>query len=193
MSPWRIRTWSREHATGVVTSDDAGDLPFDASAATVDDFVIGERVRIALERRDGRARVASVTPDDPRFTPRTDPPPRDAPALRADLAERHAVTLASLPVWFDLRFVVEDDDVVVEGDHDSFAHGARGRVRFRDVSYVELPLTWPGRSLRLARPAERAYLATRTPLAADSVAVSVVTDDDGIYFIVAADLDASGA
>ena len=57
---WKIKSWNRERARGVIVSDQLGDLAFDGAAALVDDFRPGEPVEIELEQRAVASRVATA-------------------------------------------------------------------------------------------------------------------------------------
>ena len=183
---WTIKEWNRALGRGVITSDQVGDLLFDASAAAVDDFVIGEAVDIKLDRSGGGRRVAMVWPDNPRFTPRTDSVV-PAPPLAEDVAAALETVLSRVPWTIDYRVHSwVGDDLTVEGDDDLFAYGANIFIRFSGVQYVELPARWSGRPFRLANHPERSYVATRCELEAATVVIRVVDDDKQIFFIASA-------
>jgi hypothetical protein len=185
---WRIKSWSREQGRGVITCPQVGDLPFDGSAATVDDFRLGERVEVKLEGRAGSFHVSAIWPDDPRFAPREDLPP-SAPALAPDIASRAARALAAIPVACDFRVISLDGDLVVRGDDDAFAYGHIVEVRFRSVDYVELPMGWDGKSFGLANEIERAYVSSRTEMSSNTVVVRIVDAARQIFFVACEDVE----
>jgi hypothetical protein len=189
-SGWTIKSWDRERARGVIASRQIGDVAFDGAAALVDDFRVGERVEVELERRGDSFRVKRIWPDDPRFAPRGDLP-AIAPALAPSLASRLAGVLARVPADLGFRVVRLEDDLVVQGDDDGFAFGCLVEIRFRDVEYVELPMGWDGKAFGLANDMERRYLASRSELLAMTAAIRIVDTDRHIFFVTCADVEAT--
>jgi hypothetical protein len=59
---WFIESWSREAGRGTVRSATGVGLPFDASHATVDRFVLGEEVRVEVADLPSGPRVRCVEP-----------------------------------------------------------------------------------------------------------------------------------
>lgn len=55
----------------------------------------------------------------------------------------------------------------------------------RDPVYVELPVAFEARFVRLADDKARGYLGSRVDLAATDIAVALIDDEARFYFIVA--------
>jgi hypothetical protein len=185
---WTIKEWNRSLGRGVITSRQLGDVAFDGGAATVSDFVTGELVHIVLNRIGNEYRVSSIWPDDPRFIPKSssdlDPPP-----LQSGMLERLEANLSRMPVALDYRLSKLVTDLVVDGDHDNFCYGAELELRFHGVQCIELPMSWGGKSFRLANAIERSYLASRCELTNTTVAMRIVDIENRIFFAVCGDFE----
>jgi hypothetical protein len=179
---WKIKSWDRESARGVIVSPQVGDLAFDGAAALVDDFRLGEPVEIELEQRATGFHVKRIWPDDPRFVPPRDLP-QSAPALKRAVASRVAAALARIPDSFQFRVMSLESDLIVQGDDDAFAYGHQVEIRFRDVDYVELPMGWDGKTFALANETERRYLAGRSEMLGTTAAVRIVDAARQIFFV----------
>jgi GNAT superfamily N-acetyltransferase len=190
---WFVKSWDRARASGVITSDELGDLTFDGSVALVDDFVAGEPVEIELDRLGGGGyRVRRIWPDDPRFVAPAQARSA-APPLRPELAAAAGAALAHADGSLDYRIVGRGADVLVQGDDDQFADNRpQVELRLRGVDYLELPARWDGKSMRLADEDERAYLATRGPVTAETIALRIVDGDRHIFFVTCAAIEATG-
>lgn len=186
--PWTIAEWDRSRGVGVISSPDLGDLAFEAAVATVDDFMVGEAVEVALEPMDGSYRVSAIWPDDPRLAPSA-MAVREPPALRPDIAVRIGGVVDALPLLVDYRAILDGGDIVLEGDDDQFAYGPSQQIRLVAVEYVELPMSWDGKSMRLASATERRYLGMRVELTPDSVALRIVDAARNIFFVVCRDIE----
>jgi len=185
---WIIKSWDRERARGVIVSRQVGELAFDGAAALVDDFRVGERVEVTLERRGDGFDVKRIWPDDPRFVPRGEVP-STAPALARAVAWRVAGVLAGVPADLEFRVVTLDGDLIVQGDDDAFAYGFQVEIRFRGVEYLELPMGWGGKTFGLANEMERRYLASRCEMSETTVAIRIVDDARQIFFVACDDVE----
>jgi len=179
---WKIKSWDRERARGVIVSDQLGDLAFDGAGALVADFRPGEAVEIELEQRATGYHVKRIWPDNPRFVPPRDLP-QSAPVLERAVARRVATAIARIPDSLEFRVVSLEGDLIVQGDDDAFAYGHQVEIRFRSVDYVELPMGWDGKAFALANETERRYLAGRSEMSGTTVAVRIVDKARQIFFV----------
>lgn len=187
---WVIESWDRELGVGTISSPRATSLRFDAAAALVDDFRVGELVEVELAREADAYAVVRVWPDDPRFVPRGEVD-SNVPGLDPALENDARAMLDTLPQSMDFRWVGRDADLVLQGDDDGFFSGATFELLCKDVVYVECPARWDGKSIRLANDTERAYLATRCEMTAKALALRIVDDERRIYFVVCGALQRS--
>jgi hypothetical protein len=185
MSEWRIAAWSREAGRGLVSSPHFQGVPFDAAYAEVDDFILGELVHVETERVSTGLRITRIRPDMPRFVPE--------PGLRRanDLDEswrRHAEeVLAKRKNYMDYRIAsVTSEALCIQGDDDSFCYGHSDEFNVADPVYVDLPLRFNIKALRLSQPAERDYRAARKvdELLPEHIALTIISDDNRFYFVV---------
>jgi len=179
---WRISTWSREHGRGTLESEHFRDVGFDAYRAEVDDFRAGELVHVELEP-GAPPRVRRVWPDDPRFPLAPGTPP--APALRPELRAAAERTLQQRRACLDHRIAsLSPTALVLEGDDVQFEHGASDELVVHAPAYVDLPLQFVIKYLRVSTDAERAHLhAEKHELDATSLALTLIGDADQFYFI----------
>lgn len=173
---WRIVEWSRELARGTVANEKFPGVRFDAACADVDDFRSGEIVRVEVEREGGTLRVKRVSPEDPRF--QTTTMDRAAPALHDDVRRGADAALATRRVEGDYRIVALDEKALVIGaDADEI-------VVVRPV-YVDLPVRFRAKIMRLASELERAYVhAHRFALSPHAIVLTMASDEEHFHFVV---------
>ncbi|HPH70208.1 MAG TPA: hypothetical protein PLF40_30870 [Kofleriaceae bacterium] len=184
---WRISSWSQQHAAGRIVST-AGELPFAAQVAMVDDFTIGEPVVVTLAGTSPPYEVASIRPRDFRSL---------APA--SDVTEHVATTTALTPTLHQLGVVssaLERLELVIAGE--DYPHPSAPvflTLRFTNVRHVQLP-TCSDRfcrlvSLRLGAALQRpqlARIAARTAAASSDAELFVFEPyefDEAPGFVIA--------
>ncbi|MDH3998190.1 MAG: hypothetical protein OET90_05060 [Desulfuromonadales bacterium] len=184
---WNIIEWSREHGRGRIAGTKASPLDFDASVALVDDFRIGEEVHIEIERQGDTWKVTKVTPDDPRFLAR-ESAPVEVPALAKDLEQEAQKVLnkVQLQELYHLASINESSLVLLGEVPDTYPPPA-DKIVLDGLSYVESACCIEIKSIRLARPPEREYLATRLAdeeISSDELAITIVDQSNRFHFIV---------
>lgn len=189
-SGWTIESWSRELSRGTIRADQMGSLGFDGAIADVDDFVVGEAVLVEFERHHGTFRVTRVSPDIPRFRdPSAATAVTDAPKLESENAAR---LLEALPTrYVDSVHAFSTDGLVIEGINDtSYTETIRYRLLLRGVEYVELPLRWETKLVRLSTSEERAYLSNRFDQNGEPfLAITWITEERRFHFVVCASIE----
>ncbi len=184
MASWKIVEWSRERARGVIASG-IGRLPFDASVADVDDFVVGEAVGVKLARAGYSFRVLRLWPDVPRF--KAAHVNAGIPALSDEAARSANPALAALDLAGRTAYVEKLDEQALTMTVNRISAYDRDTVAtFVQPSYVELQIQ-DGidiRFIRLADAQESAYLATRTELSARHIAITIIDETRRFGFVV---------
>ena len=193
---WRIVEWSREKARGTIESDQesgvrAGPMVFDGAVALVDDFEVGELVHIEVEAVGEEHRVVRIWPDDPRFNvPAHSDRHTTAPGLSAMASGRAEEFLSKLRIREQYRIGgCTIHELVLHGDdHHTYPPSGDEIVALKPI-YIELPSSGlEPKYIRLSRPAERDYLCGRVDdLDEEDISITLVDDEDRIYFIVARD------
>lgn len=161
---WRISAWSQQRGEGRIVSS-AGELPFAAQAAVVDDFTIGEPVVVTLAGPSTPYEVTSIRPRDFRSL---------APA--PDVTNYVAATTALTPMLHQLGTVSSEPErleLVIAGE--DYPHPSAPvflTLRFTNVRHVQLP-TCSDRfcrlvSLPLRAAQQRPQLARVATLTADA-------------------------
>src|SRR5262245_19242579 len=112
MSTWRIASWDRAKARGTIVAEQQPALDFDAAAAFVDDFVVGEAVHVELRRAGDSFSVTKIWPDDPRVPDPTEPVA--AAELDASAAARLSAALREMPIRMDYRVARFDGELVIQ-------------------------------------------------------------------------------
>ena len=182
---WWIKEWSRELGRGRIEGTRSDGLDFDASVALVDDFRIGEEVRVELERRGDGWRVTRIEPDDPRFQAR-EPVAAGAPALDEALQRVVQATLDRVQLQETYRpSSLAEGRLVLHGEEGYVYPPPGDEIVFAGLRYAEVADPIQIKSLRLARPSERDYLATRVDgFSSEDIAVTLVDTDRRFYFVV---------
>jgi hypothetical protein len=182
---WRVIQWSRELGRGRIGSPKSDPLDFDASVATVDDFEIGEEVRIELARKGDAWSVAQIQPAIGRFTP-----PVDAgsivPDLRPEIADEVRDVLKQ--VRLQERYEVSNwtqTAIALRGEEVYMYPPPSDILMFDSPVYVELPMRLSPQILRLADAKERGYLAARVEdFSSEHVAIVFIDTDSRYFFVV---------
>ena len=132
MPNWRITAFDRTLARGICTSG-IGALPFNASVALVDDFVLGEEVDVSLRRLpDGSAASYEVT----RIVPTGWRSPFTAPSVSAPgtAIEHFLPDVTGRRAWL----TTTDDDVVrIQVEDDSYR--PQRALVFAGAIFVQCP------------------------------------------------------
>lgn len=181
---WRIVEWSRELGRGTVANEKFPGVRFDAACADVDDFQRGEIVRVEVVRSGGTLKITRVSPEDPRF--KTTTIDRAAPALDDKLRQAADAVLASRREWKDWRIgSLDERALVLEADDAQFANGAQQELVVGYPIYVDLPVRFGAKIMRLASDMERAYVhAHRYELTRQSLLLTVASDEEHFHFVV---------
>ena len=186
---WRVIKWSRELGRGRIGSPRSGSLEFDASVATVDDFKIGEEVRIDVTWSDNAWKVTRIAPAIGRFTP-----PCALSPIPVELQSGISTTVQDVISQIHLQEIYEVTSwtpmLLVLSGYDPDPYPPPGdALEFEAPIYVELPIkVWP-QSIRLSDATERAYLAAKVEdFSAESVAISIVDAGCRYYFVVCSGL-----
>jgi hypothetical protein len=81
---------------------------------------------------------------------------------------------------------VTPEALCIQGDDDLFSCGHGDDLTVADPVYVDVPLRFDVKELRLAQASERAYLAARklNELLPQHVALTIISQDDRFYFVV---------
>ena len=182
---WRISKWSKELGRGQIVGTLADPLDFDASIAHVDDFRIGEEVHVELEREGDTWRVTKIWPDDPRFVPGV-PVKEGTPEL--DGALEQSVQKILDRISFQETYsasTLEAGTLVLRGEEGYAYAPPSDEIILTGVRYLELVNPLNVHSLRLARAAERNYLASRIEdFSSSDVALTLVDERRQFYFVV---------
>jgi len=182
---WRVIEWSPELGRGRIGSPASAPLVFYASAATVDDFEIGEEVRIELARNGEAWEVTSIRPATNHFEP-PKPGGRAAPELQRDLAESAESIIGTMRLhetyqvhqWTPGLLVLRGEEVTPYPPPSDL-------IEFVNPAYAELPGWMELEKLRLSTFGERAYLATKTEdFSSSHVAVTLIDCEDRYFFVV---------
>ncbi|MEZ4329257.1 MAG: hypothetical protein R3B40_28775 [Polyangiales bacterium] len=179
MSGWKIIEWSQERARGRVESG-AGVLDFDAAIADVDDFRVGESIELELVRDGATYRVLRIWPVAMRYRP----PGDFGSADRLDSAHLEAFRAACRTLGGGdaerieqayVRLSFDDDggsEAILVGDSPAYSTSPH-EVRLHGLSYAEFSLALECCDVRLSDARERAYLASRTDLTSDHIALTL--------------------
>ena len=184
---WRIIEWSRELGRGRIEGTHAEPLDFDASVALVDDFRIGEEVYVELERSGDTWLVTKITPDDPRFVAQQHVA-TGAPALEDALAQTVQAVLDRIRLQEIYRpAAIEGDTLILRGEEGYLYPPPSDEVILGGLRYAEVANPIEIKSFRLARAAERDYLATRVEdFCSTDIALTLVDACNRFYFLVCA-------
>jgi hypothetical protein len=132
MPAWKIASFDRVLARGTISCD-LGTLPFDANAARVDDFVIGEEVVVSLSpnpKREGGYDVTRIAPVKYRA-----PYEAELVAAQADAIDAWVVDVIGRRAWLG---TIEDCVVHLRVEDDTYR--PERAIVFGGVVMIQGPL-----------------------------------------------------
>lgn len=134
--------------------------------------------------------MTRITPDDPRFKAR-EPVTAGAPALEAALHQAVQATLDRIQLRELYRPSLLEGGMLVLRGEEGYAYPPPGNeIVLGGLRYAEVASSVAIKSLRLARPAERDYLATRVEdFTSADIALTFVDMDRRFYFVVCTSIE----